>query len=236
MKIITLSDHTAEQQKLEREGREQHHLVAMSAWQAAVDARAQRVLQRWGALVEATRRLRPLEAITGFFRWAAAALTNAPRPPDLARPSDKEEKWAGGQLGEQRLRACLERMLGDGWVVLAGYFNRGGEMDLLIVGPSAIVAVEVKYLNGVVHCRGQQWTRDKYDLFGGLPDTIEDDWIESEELLEEMMDKYVHLRQKARDAFEMRYKETIDPDGNRWELCSRVLARKDVIERLSVSW
>lgn len=78
--------------------------------------------------------------------------------------------------------------------------------------------------------------KDKYDLFGGLPDTIEDEWIESEEMLEEMMDKYVHLRQKARDAFELRYKETIDPDGNRWELCSRVLARKDVIERLSISW
>ena len=54
--------------------------------------------------------------------------------------------------------------------------------------------------------------------------------------LEEMMDEYIHLRQKARDVFELRYKETIDPDKNRWELCSRVLARKDVIEKLSESW
>ncbi len=78
--------------------------------------------------------------------------------------------------------------------------------------------------------------KDKYDLFGGLPDTIEDEWIESVEMLEEMMDKYVHLRQKARDAFELRYKETIDPEKDRWELCSRVLARKDVVEKLSESW
>ena len=78
--------------------------------------------------------------------------------------------------------------------------------------------------------------KDKYDIFGGLPDTIEDDWIENVETLEDMMDKYVHLRQKARDVFELRYKETIDPDKNRWELCSRVLARKDVIEKLSESW
>jgi hypothetical protein len=28
---------------------------------------------------------------------------------------------------------------------------------------------------------------------------------------EDMMDKYIHLRQKARDAFELRYKQTIDP-------------------------
>ena len=60
--------------------------------------------------------------------------------------------------------------------------------------------------------------KDKYDIFGGLPDTIEDDWIETVETLEDMMDKYVHLRQNARDVFELRYKETIDPDKNRWEL------------------
>ena len=78
--------------------------------------------------------------------------------------------------------------------------------------------------------------KDKFDIFGGLPDTIEDDWIENVEQLEIMMDEYIHLRRKARDAFEVRYKETIDPDKNRWELCSRVLATKDVIEKLSESW
>ena len=78
--------------------------------------------------------------------------------------------------------------------------------------------------------------KDKFDIFGGLPDTIEDDWIESVEKLETMMDQFIHLRQKARDVFELRYKEAIDPDKNRWELCSRVLARKDVVEKLSESW
>ncbi len=78
--------------------------------------------------------------------------------------------------------------------------------------------------------------KDRYDIFGGLPDTIEDDWIESEERLEAMMDSYIHLRQRARNVFEMRYQETIDPEANRWDLCSRVLARRDVVERLSVPW
>jgi superfamily II DNA or RNA helicase len=78
--------------------------------------------------------------------------------------------------------------------------------------------------------------KDRYDIFGGLPDTIEDDWIETEEKLEEMMDEYIHLRQQARDVFEMRYQETIDPDKDRWELCSRVLARRDVVDRLSIPW
>lgn len=78
--------------------------------------------------------------------------------------------------------------------------------------------------------------KDRYDIFGGLPDTIEDDWIETVEKLDEMMDQYIHLRKQARDVFEMRYQQTIDPDKDRWELCSRVLARRDVVDRLSIPW
>ncbi len=78
--------------------------------------------------------------------------------------------------------------------------------------------------------------KDRYDIFGGLPDTIEDDWIESVEKLEEMVDEYIHLRRQAHDAFEMRYQKTIDPDRDRWELCSRVLSRRDVVDRLSIPW
>ena len=68
--------------------------------------------------------------------------------------------------------------------------------------------------------------KDRYDIFGGLPDTIEDDWIETVEELEDMMDDYIHLRRKARDVFELRYQETIDPDKDRWELCSRVTGQE----------
>jgi hypothetical protein len=78
--------------------------------------------------------------------------------------------------------------------------------------------------------------KNKFDIFGGLPDTIEDEWIDSDEKLEVMMDQYIHLRQQARDVFELRYKEIIDPEANRWELCSRVLSRRDVIEKLSSAW
>ncbi|MEO0074300.1 MAG: phospholipase D-like domain-containing anti-phage protein, partial [candidate division WOR-3 bacterium] len=78
--------------------------------------------------------------------------------------------------------------------------------------------------------------KDRYDIFGNLPDTIEDDWIENIERLEEMMDKYLHLRQQARNAFEMRYEEHVDPDRDRWEQCARVLARHDIVSMLSVPW
>jgi SNF2 family DNA or RNA helicase len=78
--------------------------------------------------------------------------------------------------------------------------------------------------------------KDRFDIFGSLPDTIEDDWIDSVEKLEQMVDQYKHLRQEARDVFELRYEESIAPDANRWELCSRVFARQDVVERLSQPW
>src|SRR2546430_14990110 len=78
--------------------------------------------------------------------------------------------------------------------------------------------------------------KDRYDIFGGLPDTIEDDWIESVEKLDERMNEYIQLRKRARDVFDIQSEESIDPDANRWELCSRVLARGDVVERLSTPW
>lgn len=66
-------------------------------------------------------------------------------------------------------------------------------------------------------------------------DTIEDDWIGSVEELAERMDESIHLRDQAHSAFEARCHETIDPDTDRWELCSRVLALRDIVDRLSVS-
>ena len=78
--------------------------------------------------------------------------------------------------------------------------------------------------------------KDNFDIFGGLPDTIEDDWIEDIERLDEMMDQYIHLRQQAQNAFELRYESAIEPEQDRWELCSRVLSRKDVIERMAEPW
>ena len=78
--------------------------------------------------------------------------------------------------------------------------------------------------------------KDKHDIFGGLPDTIKDDWIENIEQLEEKMDQYIHLREKAQNAFELRYQSAVESDQNRWELCSKVLARRDVVERMSQPW
>ena len=46
----------------------------------------------------------------------------------------------------------------------------------------------------------------------------------------------ISLGYQVRDVFETRYQKTIDPDKERWEICSRVLARRDIVDRLSVPW
>lgn len=78
--------------------------------------------------------------------------------------------------------------------------------------------------------------KDIYDIFGSLPDTLEDEWIEQIDQLEAQMDLYLHLREQARTAFEIRYEQSIDPDRDRWERRSRVLARRDIVDRLSRPW
>ena len=55
--------------------------------------------------------------------------------------------------------------------------------------------------------------KDRYDIFGGLPDTIEDEWIENVEELEKRMDEYIHLRDQARNVFEIRYRKFLPLRG-----------------------
>lgn len=168
MRLITLSDYSAEQQDLERAVRQKRYDDALSDWQGRISARRQTIDGHWVDFADAVRQFRLLTAITSFIKWAGVALSGEPARPVLDLPSEQENKWASGQAGEQRVRSRLDGLLGEEWTAVAGYRNRGGEMDLLVVGPSAVVAVEVKYLNGVVHCRGQEWTRDKYDRYGNL--------------------------------------------------------------------
>ena len=78
--------------------------------------------------------------------------------------------------------------------------------------------------------------KDTYDIFGSLPDTIDDDWIEDEAEMKKRMDIYMHERNKAQDAFSVKYRRSIDPDANLWERCAAVLSRRDITHALSEPW
>lgn len=80
-----------------------------------------------------------------------------------------------------------------------------------------------------------QRMKDRFDLFGSLPDTIEDAWIQDIENLEDYLSQFTEKKTQA-NAFDLRYGSTVQPEGPGWELCEKVLARRDVIEKLSEGW
>jgi len=78
--------------------------------------------------------------------------------------------------------------------------------------------------------------KDTYDIFGSIPDTIDDEWIQDENVLKEKMDTYMHERKKAEDAFSVKYRGTLDPNAHLWERCAAVLSRRDIVDALSEPW
>lgn len=86
-----------------------------------------------------------------------------------------------------------------------------------------------------IYRRLSERMKDRFDIFGGLPDAIKDDWIDDIERLDERMREFIDRRRRM-NAFDIRYNNTIDPGGERWERCSNVLSRRDMIEWLSKGW
>ncbi|MBY6226419.1 phospholipase D-like domain-containing anti-phage protein [Ferrimonas balearica] len=77
--------------------------------------------------------------------------------------------------------------------------------------------------------------QDRYNLFGSLPDTIKDEWIENIETLGEEMDKYID-NQKRANGFDLRYTSTMEPSEKDWRDCSEVLSRRDFSELMMAGW
>jgi hypothetical protein len=80
-----------------------------------------------------------------------------------------------------------------------------------------------------------QRMKDRYYLFGSLRDTIDDVWIDDIEHLQEHFSQFT-LKKRRANAFDLRYGKTVMPEGPGWELCEKVPARRDVVERLSAGW
>ncbi|MGF1613042.1 MAG: phospholipase D-like domain-containing anti-phage protein [Gammaproteobacteria bacterium] len=86
-----------------------------------------------------------------------------------------------------------------------------------------------------VYERLSERMRDRYNLFGSLPDTIKDEWIEDIETLGEKMDEYINAQKEA-TGFDLRYTTTIEPTEKDWRDCSEVLSRRDFAELMSEGW
>jgi hypothetical protein len=86
-----------------------------------------------------------------------------------------------------------------------------------------------------VYERLSERMKDRYDIFGGLPDTIRDEWIEDIETLGEKMDEYIKT-QKTANGFDLRYNTSLEPSNKDWRDCSQVLSRRDFVSLMSESW
>ncbi|HET9642701.1 MAG TPA: phospholipase D-like domain-containing anti-phage protein [Burkholderiaceae bacterium] len=77
--------------------------------------------------------------------------------------------------------------------------------------------------------------KNRFDLFGSLPDTIKDEWIEDIETLGERLDEYINA-QKTATGFDLRYTGTMMPPEKDWRECSEVLSRRDLATLMCSAW
>jgi Nuclease-related domain len=168
MRVIELSNHPADmlsavshrRLSAERRAKDRYedalirHQASLQAIRIKRDrARAERSWWTWLRLTFAVR----------------AGKRRAPRP--QRRPADDrglEEKIKAGIAGEDLVAAELGHALNGDWTLLRGYRNRRGEIDELLLGPTGLLAIEVKNLNATVHIDGDRWQADKYDNYGNL--------------------------------------------------------------------
>lgn len=77
--------------------------------------------------------------------------------------------------------------------------------------------------------------KNRYDLFGSLPDTIKDEWIDDIETLGERLDDYINA-QKTATGFDLRYTGTMMPPDKDWREFTEVLSRRDLATLMSAAW
>lgn len=77
--------------------------------------------------------------------------------------------------------------------------------------------------------------KDRFDLFGSLPDTIEDSWIDNVETLDEKLDEYINT-QKRVNGFDIRYNENLDAEEDEWRNCAQVLSRRSIDTLMRNGW
>ena len=86
-----------------------------------------------------------------------------------------------------------------------------------------------------VYERLSERMRNKFNLFGSLPDTIKDDWIEDIETLDEKMDQYIDAQKRA-TGFDLRYNAHLSASDKDWRDCSNVLSQRDFGTLMREGW
>ena len=95
--------------------------------------------------------------------------------------------------------------------------------------------VNEKTVDEKVYERLSERMRDRFDLFGAIPDTIKDEWIDDIETLGKKMDEYIDAQKKA-NGFDLRYNTDISYSEKDWRDCSSVLSQSDFAKLMSEGW
>lgn len=171
MRVQKLSDHVAQRVQEAHSQREAAWRSAIEQWQRDLRLRDETIQDRALALREAWRARDVFGATVALWKWWRARRTVVAPIPEMAPTTDLEARFSAGAQGEQRVLSALSVLLDDQWTALLGYFNHGGETDLLLVGPTAVAAVEVKNIRGTVHIDQGHWSRDKVDRHQNVVET-----------------------------------------------------------------
>lgn len=168
MRTVNLSDHPGDMLRQVRQRDNRQRLRATSQYTYAVKQHNAEVRKAEAARDQARAEHRWLAWLRGVLAVRRIKRQAPTAPATTAAPSDEESKIAAGVEGERLAADDLGRALDDDWVLLHGYRNRLGEIDHLLVGPTGLVAIEVKNINGTVHCDGDDWRVHKFDKYGNL--------------------------------------------------------------------
>ena len=95
--------------------------------------------------------------------------------------------------------------------------------------------VNAETVDETVYNKLSERMQDRFDIFGSLPDTIKDDWIEDLEEIGDKMDEYIDAQRNS-TGFELRYNDSLEPDDNDWRTCSEVLSKRDFQALMREGW
>lgn len=171
MRQIVLSNHTGDRAAAAAQQRQARYEAALGAYREKLDARKNGARELSEVSANAWAEKRYAAWLGSLLPRLSHALSSSPNPPVGEQVTRDELVWEVGDAGEKHAVGSLATRLSDDWVALSGYWNPGGEIDLLLVGPPGVMAIEIKYINGKVYCEGDRWHRDKYDKYGNLVET-----------------------------------------------------------------
>lgn len=86
-----------------------------------------------------------------------------------------------------------------------------------------------------IYSRLSERMKDRYDILGSIPDTIEADWIEKEKEALEELASFTSPESPA-DVFSLRYGDFLDSVDKDWETFEQVIAQTEIDEVMTKPW